>query len=68
MITITWMTQEPYWKHLKKCVVEFAVLTYEDEIFPGGLPVNKYGGTGNAKVIQYVEMTTARPSVSICTM
>lgn len=36
------MTQESYWKHLKKCVVEFAVFTYEGEIFPaGGLPVNK---------------------------
>jgi hypothetical protein len=35
--------------------VEFAVFTYEGEIFPGeGPPVNKYGatGTGNAKVIQ----------------
>jgi hypothetical protein len=27
-------------KHLKNCVVEFAVFTYEGEIFPGGLPVN----------------------------
>lgn len=35
MITIKWMTQEPYWKHLKKCVVECAVFTYEGEIFPG---------------------------------
>ena len=68
MITIKWMTQEPYWKHLKKCVVEFAVFTYEGEIFPGeGLPINKYGatGTGNAKVIQYVEMATTRRSVCI---
>jgi len=49
------ITHEPYWKRLKKCVVEFAVFTYEGEIFPGeGLPVNKYGaiGTGNAKVIR----------------
>jgi hypothetical protein len=51
MITIKWMTQEI----LK--IVEFAVFTYKGEIFPGGLPINKYGatGTGNAKVIQYVE-------------
>jgi hypothetical protein len=70
MITIKWMTQVPYWKHLKKCVVEFAVFTYEGEIFPGGLPVNKYGdiGTGNAKVIQYMEMATARRSICICMM
>jgi hypothetical protein len=63
MITINWMTQEPYWKHLKKCVVEFAVFPYGDEIFPGeGFPVHKYGATrtGNAKVIQYTEMVTTR--------
>jgi len=53
MITIKWMTQN-HIGNILKGVVEFAVFTYEGEIFPGeGPPVNKYGAisTGNAKVI-----------------